>query len=103
MLNEPNSRLRDDECPPVDVEDIIKSLDGNLCRCTGYRPIVEAFSTFCPTKEDKFESTTFDKSKLKDYCPEKDDPGKSNFKMLKCEFQDHLIIFLFSIASIDFI
>ncbi len=69
-------RLRDNECPLVDVEDIITSLDGNLCRCTGYRPIVEAFSTFCSKKGDKFESTTFDKSKLKEYCPETDDPGK---------------------------
>lgn len=27
------------------MEDIEKNLDGNLCRCTGYRPIVEAFKT----------------------------------------------------------
>jgi len=73
--------LRDNECPLVDVEDIITSLDGNLCRCTGYRPIVEAFSTFCSTKEDKFESTTFDKSKLKEYCPEKDDPGNLHLSL----------------------
>jgi xanthine dehydrogenase iron-sulfur cluster and FAD-binding subunit A len=63
-------RLKDESCPPADVEDILKAIDGNLCRCTGYRPIVEAFSTFCSVNEADPE-----KSGLKKYCPETDDPG----------------------------
>ena len=35
------SKLNNDKC--LDIEDIDKCLDGNLCRCTGYRPIVEGF------------------------------------------------------------
>ena len=33
-------------CPTPDIEDIYTGLQGNLCRCTGYRPIMEAFSSF---------------------------------------------------------
>ena len=34
------------DCPAPDIEDIYSGLQGNLCRCTGYRPIIEAFSAF---------------------------------------------------------
>ena len=34
------------QCPTPDIEDIFSGLQGNLCRCTGYRPIIEAFSSF---------------------------------------------------------
>ena len=32
--------------PNPSIKDIEESLDGNLCRCTGYRPILESFRTF---------------------------------------------------------
>ncbi|XP_065100706.1 aldehyde oxidase 5 isoform X1 [Paramisgurnus dabryanus] len=33
--------------PQPTIEDIRESLGGNLCRCTGYRPIIDGFKTFC--------------------------------------------------------
>ncbi|XP_018426968.1 PREDICTED: aldehyde oxidase 1-like [Nanorana parkeri] len=32
--------------PEPSIEDILASMSGNLCRCTGYRPIIDAFRTF---------------------------------------------------------
>uniref|UniRef100_A0A670XYN9 Aldehyde oxidase 1 n=1 Tax=Pseudonaja textilis TaxID=8673 RepID=A0A670XYN9_PSETE len=32
--------------PEPSMEQIVASLDGNLCRCTGYRPILDSFSAF---------------------------------------------------------
>ncbi|KAL1021810.1 hypothetical protein UPYG_G00018360 [Umbra pygmaea] len=33
--------------PQPTMEDITEALGGNLCRCTGYRPIIDGFKTFC--------------------------------------------------------
>jgi aerobic-type carbon monoxide dehydrogenase small subunit (CoxS/CutS family) len=34
-----------DEHPGAEHEEIVEYLEGNICRCTGYRPIVEAVET----------------------------------------------------------
>lgn len=33
--------------PKATKEEIEDCLDGNLCRCTGYRPILDAAKTVC--------------------------------------------------------
>ncbi|KAL2087932.1 hypothetical protein ACEWY4_016760 [Coilia grayii] len=33
--------------PQPSMEDITETLAGNLCRCTGYRPILDGYRTFC--------------------------------------------------------
>ncbi|TRZ04440.1 hypothetical protein DNTS_025932, partial [Danionella cerebrum] len=42
------SLLRNNPHPTVD--DITEALAGNLCRCTGYRPIVDGYRTFCESE-----------------------------------------------------
>lgn len=42
--------LRSSEKPPAE-EDIEENLAGNLCRCTGYRPIIDAFRVFARTDD----------------------------------------------------
>ncbi|KAJ9082725.1 hypothetical protein DSO57_1001796 [Entomophthora muscae] len=34
------------------IQDIEDSFEGNLCRCTGYRPILESFKTFAKDNQD---------------------------------------------------
>ncbi|XP_016148470.1 aldehyde oxidase 6 isoform X2 [Sinocyclocheilus grahami] len=36
--------------PQPTMEDVTEGLAGNLCRCTGYRPIVEGYRTFCESE-----------------------------------------------------
>ncbi|XP_051284247.1 aldehyde oxidase 5 isoform X1 [Dicentrarchus labrax] len=37
--------------PQPTMEDIREALGGNLCRCTGYRPIIDGFKTFCESEQ----------------------------------------------------
>ena len=39
-------------CPSPDIEDLGRGLQGNLCRCTGYRPILSSLSNLCSKKEN---------------------------------------------------
>lgn len=45
--------LRSSQKPPSE-EQIEECLAGNLCRCTGYRPIVEAFRVFAKTNDTPY-------------------------------------------------
>ncbi|ONK76222.1 uncharacterized protein A4U43_C03F25280 [Asparagus officinalis] len=45
--------LRSSKTPPTE-EKIEESLAGNLCRCTGYRPIVDAFRVFSKTDDSLY-------------------------------------------------
>ena len=36
----------------LDIEDMERCLQGNLCRCTGYRPILESYESFCKGNND---------------------------------------------------
>ena len=38
-------------CPSPDIEDLGRGLQGNLCRCTGYRPILSSLANLCSTTE----------------------------------------------------
>ena len=37
--------LRNKPCPTQ--EEMEHAFEGNLCRCTGYRPILDGYRTFC--------------------------------------------------------
>jgi len=71
-------------------EELEEAFQGNLCRCTGYRPIMSGFKTFC-SKEDggeccmkknskkcgqnsdlRLAETLFDESEFKPYDPTQD-------------------------------
>ncbi len=75
-----SSLLRQKAAPAA--EDVEVALQGNLCRCTGYRPILESFRTFCKDApslrpaaaglDSKFEVATFDATAFKPYSKDCD-------------------------------
>lgn len=46
----------------LELEDVELALQGNLCRCTGYRPIVEGFRSIC--KNENKEPVTDEKEQI---------------------------------------
>uniref|UniRef100_A0A8D0AQ31 Aldehyde oxidase 1 n=1 Tax=Sander lucioperca TaxID=283035 RepID=A0A8D0AQ31_SANLU len=45
--------------PQPAMDDITHALQGNLCRCTGYRPIIDGCRTFCQEKPELFDKREF--------------------------------------------
>lgn len=61
--------LRSSQTPPSE-EQIEESLAGNLCRCTGYRPIVDAFRVFAKTDDLLYTDASLNSAKRGEFvCP----------------------------------
>ncbi len=73
MVMSMSSALRSAEAEGQELPDIESIIQGNLCRCTGYRPIIEGFRTFCRKQIKngvcKDTPVTFDKSTFAPYSP----------------------------------
>ena len=53
------------EHPEATKLEIDNILDGNICRCTGYRPILDAFKQFAGDSQDCFDQLVGDIEELK--------------------------------------
>ncbi|CAL1409557.1 unnamed protein product [Linum trigynum] len=71
--------LRSSREPPAE-EQIEECLAGNLCRCTGYRPIVDAFRVFAKT-DDALYTNTNPKEGEEFVCPSTGKPCSCRLKV----------------------
>ncbi|XP_051208920.1 xanthine dehydrogenase [Lolium perenne] len=60
--------LRSSKHPPTE-EQIEESLAGNLCRCTGYRPIIDAFRVFAKTDDSLYTGSPSENANGQAICP----------------------------------
>ncbi len=57
--------------PHPSEREVEEAFEGNLCRCTGYRAILDGYKTFCPCGKEEGECCSsgglFDTSQLLPY------------------------------------
>ncbi|XP_037034826.1 xanthine dehydrogenase-like [Bradysia coprophila] len=88
----------------VSMEEVENSFGGNICRCTGYRPILDAFKTFCYDADKKLMDACVDIEDLK-ICSKTGSPcaglchKTSSEKLLNISFNDERQ--WYKVASID--
>ncbi|TKY48375.1 Xanthine dehydrogenase 1 [Spatholobus suberectus] len=82
--------LRSSQTPPSE-EQIEECLAGNLCRCTGYRPILDAFRVFAKTSNDLHTGvSSLSLEEGKSVCPSTGKPCSCNLNNVndKCVGSD---------------
>lgn len=76
--------LRSSQTPPSE-EQIEESLAGNLCRCTGYRPIVDAFRVFAKTNDELYTDVSSVSLRGDGFiCPSTGKPCSCGSKFVTC-------------------
>uniref|UniRef100_A0A5B7CCF3 xanthine dehydrogenase n=1 Tax=Davidia involucrata TaxID=16924 RepID=A0A5B7CCF3_DAVIN len=77
--------LRSSQTPPSE-EQIEESLAGNLCRCTGYRPIVDAFRVFAKTDDMLYTDASLESLPRGEFiCPSTGKPCSCGLKTVSKE------------------
>ena len=73
------SALRDKGDRPMTAVEVEERLDGNICRCTGYRPILTAAQSFSSDGENKTDVTGLANSSFEKYDPSSEPPPPIDF------------------------
>ncbi|XP_055605925.1 aldehyde oxidase 3-like [Uranotaenia lowii] len=68
----------------LSMEEIENHLDSNICRCTGYRPILDAFKSFAVDADERLKTMCSDIEDLEKVCG-KDDRRNCS---VKCSFKN---------------